>query len=387
MAVRIPAPGPAIIPAVRDHLSQAYRVIEQGINSAVQKGQDYEVGGSKIWLTAPDGSRYYITVFNDGTISTNGNPTPPAGTVTSVAATQPSAGFTITGSPITSSGTLVFSLANDLAALEALNSTGIAVRTAADTWAQRSIAAGAGVSVTDGGGVSGNPTIAAAVRGYIDGCQLSWNSTTSITIGTGTAYIEGLGRVMEITSAITLSSLSLSANTWYHVYVYDNAGTPAAEAVTTAPTVYNGTARSKTGDNTRRYVGSIRAGTGGAVLKFVHKWRRDEIIYQEDVSAAAFTVVSAGTATTATAVSVASLVPVTAKDVRVVVLNFGAAAAYVRLSNSNGPSATTGYTTFVGPGGVGDVLLPVNSSQEYTYAYDAAGNSSFHRVNGYVFER
>ena len=52
---------------------------------------------------------------------------------------------------------------DDLVAIEALASTGFAVRTASNTWAQRSIAAsGAGLSVANGSGVSGNPTISLA---------------------------------------------------------------------------------------------------------------------------------------------------------------------------------------------------------------------------------
>lgn len=48
----------------------------------------------------------------------------------------------------------------DLTALEALSSTGIAVRTASNTWAQRSIAGTSNeTTVTNGDGVSGNPTI------------------------------------------------------------------------------------------------------------------------------------------------------------------------------------------------------------------------------------
>lgn len=48
----------------------------------------------------------------------------------------------------------------DLTALAALASTGIAVRTASNTWAQRSIAGTANlVSVSNGDGVSGNPTV------------------------------------------------------------------------------------------------------------------------------------------------------------------------------------------------------------------------------------
>lgn len=81
------------------------------------------------------------------------------GTVTSVSATAPSSGFTISGSPITTSGTFVFTLANDLAAVEALTGTGIAVRTGTSTWTNRTITAGAGISVSNGDGVSGNPTI------------------------------------------------------------------------------------------------------------------------------------------------------------------------------------------------------------------------------------
>jgi hypothetical protein len=59
-----------------------------------------------------------------------------AGTVTSITLTQPAAGLTITnsGSALTSSGTRTFALANDLAAVEALSTTGIVRRTAADAW-------------------------------------------------------------------------------------------------------------------------------------------------------------------------------------------------------------------------------------------------------------
>jgi hypothetical protein len=58
------------------------------------------------------------------------------------------------------SGNPTLALANDLAALEGLGSTGIAVRSAADTWVQRTLTAGAGIGVTNGDGVSGNPTVA-----------------------------------------------------------------------------------------------------------------------------------------------------------------------------------------------------------------------------------
>lgn len=48
---------------------------------------------------------------------------------------------------------------NDLTALAALSGTGIAVRTASDTWTTRNIAFDNGITLTNNGGVSGNPRI------------------------------------------------------------------------------------------------------------------------------------------------------------------------------------------------------------------------------------
>ena len=102
-----------------------------------------------------------LSLSNDGQPfkSVDLSPYVPTGTVTSVATTAPAAGFTISGGPITTSGTFLFTLANDLAALEAISGTGIAVRTASETWTTRSIAASTGISVANGDGVAGNPTI------------------------------------------------------------------------------------------------------------------------------------------------------------------------------------------------------------------------------------
>lgn len=79
-------------------------------------------------------------------------------------------------------GNPTISLGNDLAAIEALSGTGIAVRTTTDTWAQRSIA---GVSnrttITNGDGVSGNPTVDISAS-YVGQATI----TTVGTIASGT---------------------------------------------------------------------------------------------------------------------------------------------------------------------------------------------------------
>ncbi len=78
-----------------------------------------------------------ITAFNDYRAGTDGTGilnVASAGTVTSVNITQPAAGITASGGPVTTSGSITLALANDLAALEGLSSTGFAKRTGTDTW-------------------------------------------------------------------------------------------------------------------------------------------------------------------------------------------------------------------------------------------------------------
>lgn len=84
-----------------------------------------------------------------------------AGTFNGRTIIQPAAGITVAnGDGISGNPTLA--LSDDLAAVEGLSTTGIAVRTAVSTWTTRTITAGSGVSISNGDGVSGNPTISAS---------------------------------------------------------------------------------------------------------------------------------------------------------------------------------------------------------------------------------
>ena len=84
-----------------------------------------------------------------------------ASTWTTRSLVAPAAGFTITNNDGVS-GNPTFALSDDLAAIEALSGTGLATRTAANTWTTRSIAvtASTGLSITNGDGVAGDPTLA-----------------------------------------------------------------------------------------------------------------------------------------------------------------------------------------------------------------------------------
>lgn len=92
-------------------------------------------GGTGIAVSASALSMLYCDGTNVVAVTPGGG----VGTVTSVATTQPAAGLTISGGTITTAGTLVFSLADDLAALEALSGTGVVERTGSNTYALRTL--------------------------------------------------------------------------------------------------------------------------------------------------------------------------------------------------------------------------------------------------------
>lgn len=119
--------------------------------------------------------------FLDSLVATAGGITVMTGAYAGATRTlqAPATGLTI-ANPAGLAGDPTFAFANDLAALEALNTTGFAVRTDIDTWTQRQIAGTLNrLSVTNGDGVLGNPTL--------DIDALYAGQATIATVGTITA--------------------------------------------------------------------------------------------------------------------------------------------------------------------------------------------------------
>lgn len=85
--------------------------------------------------------------------------------------TAPAAGLTITnGDGVAGNPTLV--LANDLRAVENLSTAGLAVRTGTDTWATRMLTGTTNqIAVTNGSGTAGNPTVALADNAVMPGSE------------------------------------------------------------------------------------------------------------------------------------------------------------------------------------------------------------------------
>lgn len=227
---------------------------------------------------------------------------------------------------------------------------------------------------------------------YIDGLRLEWVSATSIKVKTGAADLPDNSRRLRVTSDITVSGISLGASAWGHVYLYNNAGVPAAEVVTTAPAGYFGTACQKGTDATRRYLGSVRTDGSGNVLNFYHH-AGNRIRYRSDISP--MLVLNGGTATAETNVSCSSYVPVTSRVAVIHAQNtssnadvtFGAGAG----ASDDSVSPPTSFLGVVGSaGGAKDWVcdMPLNASQQFSYANTAAPNgAAYAYVYGYVFER
>jgi trimeric autotransporter adhesin len=101
-----------------------------------------------------------VLTFNTGTntLGINGSNSVVLNSWVSSVGLNGTTGISVSGSPITGASSFTLSLSNDLLALENFTSqTGIAVRTATDTWAMRTITGSSGISVTDP--VSGNITV------------------------------------------------------------------------------------------------------------------------------------------------------------------------------------------------------------------------------------
>ncbi|WP_286075705.1 hypothetical protein [Stenotrophomonas sp. 59] len=222
-------------------------------------------------------------------------------------------------------------------------------------------------------------------KGYIDGLKMVYVSATQIQITTGAAYVPGPKRIAELTAAITLTP-TLAASTWYHLYLTVAGATVGVEAVTTAPAApYAGTARAKTGDTSRRYIGSFRTNASSQVYDFDHNWQKGEVMYR--LPGTLFRVLSNGSATTATTVACATAIPVTSKSVYGRVLNLSTSANLI-VGPGDAAITTNDYFLGVSFGGQAVVaFLPTDSSQQLRYLMSAAQSGAYIDAYGFAYER
>lgn len=255
------------------------------------------------------------------------------------------------------------------------------------------IAQGGTAASTAAAALSSLGALALPDPGYINGLTMAWVSATQITISSGACYIPGASQIVQQSVTQTLTLASPSASTWYHVYAYDNAGALAFEFSTTAPTIYYGTAYQRTGDNTRRYVGSVRVGPSLNIYNFIHM--ADGLIrYLEPTmtNGTEFHVYS-GAATTPTTISCANVVPPTSFNAQLhsdnnsqqqmafsnSMCNFTLSSTQVLHLSSFLPVGFTERLIFI---------LPLDRSQAFQFMYvDTPSSTASMRVFGYWYER
>lgn len=221
--------------------------------------------------------------------------------------------------------------------------------------------------------MSGQPIPA----GYIDGLKMEWVSGTQIRFTSGSAYIPSLGRALTLAAAVTKTP-TLAANTWYHAYLYSNAGTPDVEVTTTAPdTPYNGTARTKTGDTSRRYLGSAKTLPSAAdLVPFIVDSLGEQRWLLSNPSPP-LRCLANGMQTARTTVSLAPAMPITATHAILQVSN----TASDQYCNMSVPGALVNSMIGIPPGGSASsnlITFPTSANQQVDYIYGATPNGGLY---------
>lgn len=223
--------------------------------------------------------------------------------------------------------------------------------------------------------------------GYISGLGLKWISNTSVSIGPGAAEIESTGRAIKLDSELEKNGLSLSANTQYHLYLYDNFGTTDVEITTTAPsTPYSGTAASKSGVTSKRYIGGIRTDGSGNVRPFQHFHNSGVYIWRLSESGTIWTrMLNGGSATTATSISCLSA----SLSVANALLCFVTAPVVggVRIASADDTLSSTSSQLPLGSGSKVEALLSCSSSQQIQYLNSSASQQTYVDVFGFILDR
>lgn len=267
-------------------VGQAVLFVNVGANTVTV----YENDGVTPLLTLTSAQSTYAYLINNSTangswrtIAWGGGS---AGVVT-VAAVSTSTDLVITGSPITNAGTFTFSLAEDLLALTSFGAgTGIAVRTAANTWSLRTIIGTANqIVVTNGNGVAGNPTLALAQN--ISGI-------TSVTASNIQIGVNGTNRIDTSNGAPLLFNVNLGIENQHALDFYDSTdigyvGFQAPTNVTTnvvytlppAPPTTNGYVLSSTTGGVMSWVagGGSGGNTSTTVTQTGHGFVVGDIVY------------------------------------------------------------------------------------------------------------
>jgi len=256
----------------------------------------------------------------------------------------------------------------------------------------------------DFSGASANPTIICswdAVQGTSSfnlnrremyGLEMSAPSNVTLAASAGCAWIEGMNGAPLSVAALATITPTLAASTYYNVFAFVSSGALTLEAVsggaagsTNPPVAFAvpaGNARSKTGDTSRRWLGTILTDASSHIRPFLHRELGGglcEVIYLADTSAAApFKLLTAGAAGTFTAVDASGVAPNNGTVLELFVnvsCNITAGAGAVIISVDG-----VGYSALINSAATGSMQLswwqPVNAATTAALYYKIGGSTT-----------
>jgi hypothetical protein len=173
----------------------------------------------------------------------------------------------------------------DLDTLSGLSATGLVTRTAADTYTGRTLSGGTGVTITNGDGVSGNPTVTSVAR-LVSGSSTAILGASSFQISPGgtegmsvnaTQWTKSGGNIIIVcgSAATTTSngySLSMTAGNGGSVSGNGSSATVSGGSAVTSGTGGQATLKGGNGAGTNQAGGNVTlqpgnpTGTGGGGL-------------------------------------------------------------------------------------------------------------------------
>jgi hypothetical protein len=229
--------------------------------------------------------------------------------------------------------------------------------------------------------------------GYIDGLKMVRVSGTALTVTTGNAYVPSANGAIGVTANIAKTGLSLTANTWYHVYLYMNGANADVEIVTTAPAApYSGTARNKTGDNTRRYIGSILTDASGNIIPFDHCTSLNSVMYAMSINNAPLHPLTAGNTVTPSSsnIDLSTSIPVTGRRATLYLENGSGNGSVAYIANPDLGDPVANVISFVRAAAQQASTYLLSSDQKINYTFNVAPSSGKGLdvwVLGYYYER
>lgn len=216
-------------------------------------------------------------------------------------------------------------------------------------------------------------------RGYIDGLTLGWVSATSISVGAGSAFIPSVGKVVSYAGGTFTPSGA--ANSFIHVYL---TAAGDIEQAATVPLRYYNQAHQKTGDNSRRYIGSLLVGAANNIYKFHHHPLDSSMSYTFGApQSAPFRILNGLTGIGS--VSTAASCPTTAHTLAgSFQTNSGGIAQFT--PSDAGTAASVGWQVFVSAGTVQNGTCRIADDRTITY-WTSSSNLAYIYTLGYYFDR